>query len=205
MRIQLDNPVARIILNHGRSVGMDLSNVAIAKYDGVGRADRIGLNFTEVGTGVRASVTMYDRGHSAASNLKPGMIDFKKVFARGVRWLHTGGIFTAKDDEGHWEDLKKLAHELHDLSPVFLSPSIEATKFSPANAPISVCLKQSSDRLVLLAANRGGDAVEVTFSSTHLKNGSAKVVSENREVNISDGQLRDKFEPYAVHVYELPR
>jgi 2-dehydro-3-deoxygluconokinase len=57
------------------------------------------LNFTEVGTGVRASVTMYDRGHSAASNMKPGMIDFGKLFAqKRVRWMHTGGIFTALSD-----------------------------------------------------------------------------------------------------------
>jgi 2-dehydro-3-deoxygluconokinase len=92
----VDNPVGRIIVNHGRTVGMDMSQVVMAKYDGVGRADRIGLNFTEVGTGVRASVTMYDRGHSAASNLKPGMINFKDVFAKqGARWLHTGGIFAA--------------------------------------------------------------------------------------------------------------
>lgn len=95
----VDNPVGRIILNHGRSVGMKMEHVVMAKYDGVGRADRIGLNFTEVGTGVRASVTMYDRGHSAASNMKPGMIDFRKVFKdEGVRWLHTGGIFTALSD-----------------------------------------------------------------------------------------------------------
>src|SRR5690348_6285713 len=57
----VDNPVGRIVLNHARTVGMDMSQVVIAKYDGVGRVDRIGLNFTEVGTGVRASVTMYDR------------------------------------------------------------------------------------------------------------------------------------------------
>jgi 2-dehydro-3-deoxygluconokinase len=95
----VDNPVGKIIVNHGRAVGMDMSHVLMAKYDGVGRADRIGLNFTEVGTGVRASVTMYDRGHSAASNLKPGMIDFKKIFSQeGARWLHTGGIFAALAD-----------------------------------------------------------------------------------------------------------
>src|SRR5439155_5684205 len=64
---------------------------------------------------------------------------------KGLMWYGgsvTGGIFTAKDDEGHWEDLKKLARELHDLSPVFLSPTVESPKFSPANAPISICLKQ---------------------------------------------------------------
>jgi 2-dehydro-3-deoxygluconokinase len=95
----VDNPVGRIVLNHGRSVGVDMSHVVMAKYDGVGKADRVGLNFTEVGTGVRASVTLYDRGHSAAMNMKPGMIDFKKVFSdEGARWLHTGGIFTALSD-----------------------------------------------------------------------------------------------------------
>src|SRR2546430_10836189 len=92
----VDNPVGRIILNHGRAVGVDMSHAAMAKYDGVGRADRIGLNFTEVGTGVRASVTMYDRGHSAASNMRVGMVDFGSLFAmEGAGWLHTGEIFRA--------------------------------------------------------------------------------------------------------------
>ena len=50
----VDNPVARIILNHGRAAGLDMSRVVLALYDGVGRADRVGLNFTEVGIGVRA-------------------------------------------------------------------------------------------------------------------------------------------------------
>src|SRR2546422_7490541 len=43
----VDNPVGRIILNHGRAAGLDMSHVAMAPYDGVGRTDRVGLNFTE--------------------------------------------------------------------------------------------------------------------------------------------------------------
>ncbi len=86
-----------------------------AKYDGVGQTDRIGLNFTEVGTGVRGSVTMYDRGHSATVHMKPGDVDSTTLFAeRGVRWLHTGGIFTALSDATaavSQEALVKAAHE----------------------------------------------------------------------------------------------
>src|SRR5437899_12833282 len=94
-----DNAVARIILNHARAVGVDVSNVALEKWDGVGRKNRVGLNFTEVGTGVRASVTMYDRGHSSASQMRPEDLDWKGIFAQtGCRWLHTGGIFTALSD-----------------------------------------------------------------------------------------------------------
>lgn len=91
-----DNYVAKIILNHARSVGMCVSHVVMEKFDGIGRKNRVGLNFTEVGTGVRPSVTMYDRGNSSASQMKPEDLDWKHIFAEeGCRWLHTGGIFTA--------------------------------------------------------------------------------------------------------------
>src|ERR1043165_9560051 len=53
-----DNTLAKIMLNHARAVGMSVEHVLIEKFDGVGRKTRVGLNFTEVGTGVRASVTM---------------------------------------------------------------------------------------------------------------------------------------------------
>ena len=92
----VDNPLGWFIRNHARASGMDISEVVWVPYDGVGKRDRIGLNFTEVGIGVRASVTMYDRGHSAAAHMKPGEVDWERIFnERGVRWFHTGGIFTA--------------------------------------------------------------------------------------------------------------
>lgn len=94
-----DNPVARIILNHARAAGMSVDHVMLEKYDGLGRQNRVGLNFTEVGAGVRPSVTMYDRGHSSASQMRPEEFDWKKIFdVGGVRWLHTGGIMTALSD-----------------------------------------------------------------------------------------------------------
>jgi 2-dehydro-3-deoxygluconokinase len=96
-----DNPVARIILNHARAIGLDVSNVLVEKFDGVGRAGRVGLNFTEVGTGVLASVTMYDRGHSSISRMKPEEINWAEIFnQQGAVWLHTGGIMAALSDEG---------------------------------------------------------------------------------------------------------
>ena len=90
------SPMGKIVLNHGRAVGMDMSHAVVRKYDGYGKVDRIGLNFTEVGHGKRASTTLYDRGHSATAGIRPGEIDWQKLFVeQGVRWLHTGGIFSA--------------------------------------------------------------------------------------------------------------
>ncbi len=90
------SPMGAIIRNHARSVGMDVSYVVERKYDGVGKQDRIGLNFTEVGHSKRASTTLYDRGHTATSGMNPEDVDWEKLFKKdGVRWLHTGGIFAA--------------------------------------------------------------------------------------------------------------
>lgn len=110
----VDNPLGHFIRNHARASGMDISEVIWVPYDGVGRSDRIGLNFTEVGIGVRASVTLYDRGHTAVSHMKPGDVDWQRIFVqRGVRWFHTGGIFAALSDSCAQVayDAMKAAHE----------------------------------------------------------------------------------------------
>ena len=91
----VDNPLGRLVENHARGGGVDTSHAVTMKYDGVGREARMGLNFTEVGVGPRGAVTMYDRGHSATSQMTPDSVDWKKLFGdEGVRWLHSGGIFT---------------------------------------------------------------------------------------------------------------
>lgn len=65
-------------------------------FDGIGRAVRNGLNFTERGHGVRGALGISDRANTAASKLKPGDFDFDHLFGKlGVRWFHTGGIFAA--------------------------------------------------------------------------------------------------------------
>ena len=91
-----DNPVGRLIEDMMLQGGVDLSHLLWVPYDGVGRTVRNGLNFTERGFGVRAALGCSDRGHTAASQLQPGMIDWDEIFGReGARWFHTGGIFCA--------------------------------------------------------------------------------------------------------------
>src|SRR5260370_798887 len=91
-----DNPVGRLLEDLMLQGGVDQSHVSWAKYDGVGRTTRNGLNFTERGFGVRAALGCSDRGHTAVSQLKPGQIDWDEIFGKWVaRWFHTGGIFSA--------------------------------------------------------------------------------------------------------------
>ncbi len=94
-----ENDVGRLIEDFILQGGVDTEFIKWTPYDGVGRAVRNGLNFTERGFGIRGAVGISDRGHTAASQLKPGDFDWDYIFGKlGVRWLHTGGIFAALSD-----------------------------------------------------------------------------------------------------------
>ena len=91
-----DNPVGRLIDDLIYQGGVERAQLEWVPYDGVGRTVRNGLNFTERGFGVRGAVGCSDRGNSAASQLKPGDIDWDRIFGdEGARWFHCGGIFAA--------------------------------------------------------------------------------------------------------------
>ncbi|HRT08152.1 MAG TPA: sugar kinase [Candidatus Paceibacterota bacterium] len=91
-----DNDIGRLIEDFILQGGMETEFIKWVPYDGVGRTVRNGLNFTERGFGVRGAVGIPDRGHTAASQLKPGDFDWEHIFGSlGVRWFHTGGIFAA--------------------------------------------------------------------------------------------------------------
>src|SRR5262249_37684549 len=91
-----DNPVGRLVEDLILQGGVDTRHVRWVPYDGVGREVRNGINFTERGFGLRGALSCSDRGHTAASRMRPGEVDWERIFAgEGARWLHTGGIFAA--------------------------------------------------------------------------------------------------------------
>jgi 2-dehydro-3-deoxygluconokinase len=51
--------------------------------------------YSDRGYGVRAPVVFYNRSNEAGAQLKPGDFDWQAIFAEGVRWFHSGGIFAA--------------------------------------------------------------------------------------------------------------
>jgi 2-dehydro-3-deoxygluconokinase len=90
----VDNEVGRLLESLIRQGGVDTSLIRWEDFDGIGRRARNGLNFTERGFGVRAALGVSDRAGTAISQLAPGAVDWDDLLGRrGVRWLHTGGIF----------------------------------------------------------------------------------------------------------------
>lgn len=89
-----ENDVGRLVEDLVLTGGVDTSWIRWVPYDGIGRTVRNGLNFTERGFGVRGALGISDRGHTAASQMRPEDVDWDRLFGEvGVRWLHTGGIF----------------------------------------------------------------------------------------------------------------
>src|SRR6478609_5617375 len=64
------------------------------KHDGV-TGPNMATVYSDRGLGVRGPVVFYNRSNEAAARLKPGDFDWKAIFAGGVRWFHSGGIFAA--------------------------------------------------------------------------------------------------------------
>jgi 2-dehydro-3-deoxygluconokinase len=64
------------------------------QHNGV-NGPNIAAVYSDRGHGVRAPVVFYNRANEAAALLKPGDFDWDAIFANGVRWFHSGGIFAA--------------------------------------------------------------------------------------------------------------
>src|ERR1700692_1892469 len=64
------------------------------EHNGV-NGPNIAAVYSDRGHGVRAPVVFYNRANEAGAQLKPGDFDWKAIFAEGVRWFHSGGIFAA--------------------------------------------------------------------------------------------------------------
>jgi 2-dehydro-3-deoxygluconokinase len=92
----VDNEVGHLIEDFIMQGGVATDFLLWRPDDGIGRSVRNGLNFTERGFGIRGAVGVPDRGNTAASQMKPGDVDWDRVFGHfGARWFHTGGIFAA--------------------------------------------------------------------------------------------------------------
>jgi 2-dehydro-3-deoxygluconokinase len=92
----VDNEVGHLVEDFIMQGGVATDFIQWREDDGIGRSVRNGLNFTERGFGIRGAVGVPDRGNTAASQLKPGDIDWDHIFGElGARWFHTGGIYAA--------------------------------------------------------------------------------------------------------------
>jgi len=89
----VDYPIGDLIAERVRAMGVRPFYKRF-KHDGV-RGPNMATVYSDRGVGVRGPVVFYNRSNEAAGLLKPGDFDWDTIFAGGVRWFHSGGIFAA--------------------------------------------------------------------------------------------------------------
>ena len=89
----VDYPIGDLIAERVRAMGVR-GIYRRFEHDGV-TGTNMATVYSDRGHGVRAPVVFYNRCNEAAAQLKPGDFDWKAIFAGGVRWFHSGGIFAS--------------------------------------------------------------------------------------------------------------
>ena len=89
----VDYPLGDLIAEQVRAMGVQ-PFYKMFKHDGV-HGPNMATVYSDRGQGVRAPVVFYNRSNEAAGLLKKGDFDWASIFAGGVRWFHSGGIFAA--------------------------------------------------------------------------------------------------------------
>src|SRR3954468_15050713 len=89
----VDYPIGDLIAERVRAMGVNPFYKSF-KHDGV-HGPNLATVYSDRGQGVRAPVVFYNRCNEAGAQLKPGDFNWKEIFAGGVRWFHSGGIFAA--------------------------------------------------------------------------------------------------------------
>ena len=89
----VDYPIGHLIAERVRAMGVTPFYKHF-EHNGV-NGPNMATVYSDRGQGVRAPVVFYNRCNEAAAQLKPGDFDWDAIFAGGVRWFHSGGIFAA--------------------------------------------------------------------------------------------------------------
>src|SRR5512142_1569090 len=89
----VEYPIGDLIAERVRAMGVKPFYKRV-KHNGV-TGPNMATVYSDRGYGVRAPVVFYNRCNEAGAQLKPGDFDWNTIFAGGVRWFHSGGIFAA--------------------------------------------------------------------------------------------------------------
>ena len=82
-----ENDLGKACMMELRKFGVDVDHILWG-------GERLGLYFLEAGAVSRASKVIYDRAHSSAAGIQPGMVDWDQIF-ENAGWFHWTGITPA--------------------------------------------------------------------------------------------------------------
>jgi hypothetical protein len=103
-----------------------------------------------------------------------------------------------------WGWMQEIGAEVQALSPMLLSPQdLGPVPGEPESIALHTRLKRHDGRLYLIAVNAGPEPADVTFDLGRKLPPQVTVMFEERSAPTAGQSLADRFEPLAVHVYDL--
>lgn len=191
------NSLGRLMQNRVRQAGVDTSHLVWTDEG------RVGLYFVEFGAAPRASSVLYDRTHSAISAIKPGEVDWKKVF-EGARWFHTSGITPALSDSAAGVAREALlaakgagltvSYDLNYRGKLWLPGKAQAVQ-EPLMQYVDVLITTEEDTSVVFKIKAEGETDEKGFT---------QVSAESYKEVARRLQERFKFKAVAITLRENP-
>jgi len=191
------NALGKLMENRVRQAGVDTSNLV---WSGEGR---LGLYFLEFGAAPRASSVLYDRAQSAISAVKPGEIQWAKVF-EGAKWFHTSGITPALSDSAAAVTLEALKAAKQAGVIVSYDLNYRGKLWSPAKAQavqepmmefVDVLITTEEDTKVVFKIEGAGKTDDQAF---------AEVSAETYKDVARRLQEKFKFKAVAITLRENP-
>ena len=155
------NEIGQAALNHLRRFGVNVDYI-------VRGGDRLGIYFLESGASQRPSKVIYDRAHSAVSELKSAEVDWQKVFENAI-WFHWTGITPALGElpQECLEEACKAARAAGatiscDLNfrKKLWTPKQAQAKMRPLMEYVDVCIANEEDAEKSLGLNVKGSDVD---------------------------------------------
>jgi 2-dehydro-3-deoxygluconokinase len=121
------NALGRLIANHAREAGVSTDHLLWTDED------RVGLYFLEMGAAPRASSVLYDRKGAAVAGIRPGQVDWRRVFS-SAKWFHVTGITAALSRSAAETTLEALQAARSAGLATSIDLNYRAKLWSPAEA-----------------------------------------------------------------------
>jgi 2-dehydro-3-deoxygluconokinase len=174
----VDYPIGDLVTERVRAMGVKPFFKRF-EHNGV-TGPNIATVYSDRGLGMRAPMVFYNRSNEAAAQLKPGDFDWKAIFAGGVRWFHSGGIFAA-------------------LSPTTSELIIEGMKAAKkAGATVSFDLNYREKLWKVLGGqNKAVDVIRRIVENVDMIVGNEEDLQKGLGIEGQDVQAKSKLDPSA--------
>ena len=122
--------------------------------------------------------------------------------ATGIQYFVRQGQNYFPKSIAAWSECGRMAIEVSELTPWLLSDE-ETLPVESSSKNIIVSSRMHDGQLMIMAVNRINEPVGVTFRIRGVGNNKARVIFENRTLQVAGGQIADHIAPYGSQVYLL--